>query len=260
MVIVFDLNGTLLDTNALAPELRAIFGSKVSVDHWFNTTLEHAMALTLAKHYREFGQLAIAVLKMMAAGKGITVTPAQIERVRTAMLKLPAFGDAKPALKRFRKAGVKLAVLTNSSRTSLAQQLHNAGLRECFDQTLSVDSVGTFKPAGEVYTFAAEALLAEPSDLLMVAAHHWDLLGAQRAGCKTAFVERPGRALLPGELRPDYVVKDLKQLANELIQQHPAESRRSRRWGSIASGGLALTMAALTVVPALRRTSGDRAA
>jgi 2-haloacid dehalogenase len=260
MVIVFDLNGTLLDTSALAPEVRAIFGEKVSVEEWLNTTLEHAMALTLAKHYRDFEQVAIAVLKMIAAGKGIVLSPERIQRARAAMLKLPPFREVEPALKKLRKAGFKLAVLTNSSRPSLAQKLHNAGLREYFDQTLSVDSVGVFKPATEVYTFAAETMLVDPSDLLMVAAHHWDLLGAQRAGCKTAFLERPGKALLPGELRPDYVAKDLKQLANQLIQQHPAEVKPSRPWWPIAACGLALTVAALTLAPGLRRTAGDRAA
>lgn len=259
MVIVFDLNGTLLDTRALAPELRAIFGTKVSVDYWFNTTLEHAMALTMSRHYRDFGDIAIAVLKMISAGLGSALTPVQVQRVRAALLKIPPFRDVEPALKRLGKAGFRLAVLTNSSRPSLAQQLHSAGLHKYFDQTLSVDSVGMFKPSGEVYTFAAEALVVPPSEILMIAAHHWDLIGAARSGCKTAFVERPGKALLPGELRPDYVVKDLKQLADELIQQHPAEGKRSRPWGSIAAGGLALTMAALTLAPRFRSTATGQA-
>ena len=260
MVIVFDLNGTLLDMSALTPELRAIFGSRVSVDHWFNTTLEHAMALTLAKHYRDFGQVAIEVLKMIGAGMDMTIGPAQIQSVRAAMLRLPAFHDVESALKKFRKAGVKLAVLSNSSRPSLAQQLHNAGLDQYFDQMLSVDSIGMFKPALEVYTFAAEALLVQPPDVLMVAAHHWDLLGAARVGFKTAFVQRPGKALLPAEVRPDYVVKDMKELANEFFQQDPAEATCSRAWGSIAAGGLALTMAALTLMPKLRGNVRAKAA
>ena len=260
MVIVFDLNGTLLDTSAVAPELRAIFGGKVSVDHWLNSTLEHAMALTLAKHYRDFGEVGITVLKMIAAGHRITVRPTQVQRVRTALLKVPPFRDVEPALRNLRNAGFRLAVLTNSGRPSLAQQLHSAGLHSYFDQTLSVDSVGMFKPATDVYMFAAEALRVAPSEVLMVAAHHWDLLGAARAGFKTAFVERPGKALLPGELRPDYVVKDLKELAKQLIQQHPDEAKASRRWGSIAAAGLALTMAALTLAPKLRGAAGTKAA
>jgi 2-haloacid dehalogenase len=33
--------------------------------------------------------------------------------------------------------------------------------------------------------------------MLMVAAHAWDITGALSAGCKAAFVQRPGKALDP---------------------------------------------------------------
>ena len=42
----------------------------------------------------------------------------------------------------------------------------------------------------------------------------WDLMGAAAAGCRTAFVQRPGKALFPGALRPTYVANDLAVLAD----------------------------------------------
>jgi len=38
---------------------------------------------------------------------------------------------------------------------------------------------------------AAELLDVAPGQVLMVAAHRWDLEGARSAGLRTAFVERP---------------------------------------------------------------------
>ena len=47
-VIVFDVNGTLLDLQALAPQLERLFGSAVTVREWFSELLQHTLALTLA--------------------------------------------------------------------------------------------------------------------------------------------------------------------------------------------------------------------
>ena len=54
------------------------------------------------------------------------------------------------------------------------------------------------------------------SKLLMVAAHDWDIAGAAAAGCRTAFVTRPGVFWsLPGE-PPGLVVDDLAGLVGAL--------------------------------------------
>jgi hypothetical protein len=67
--------------------------------------------------------------------------------------------------------------------------------------------------------------------------------------------------LLPGHVRPDYVVGDLKQLVAEVIpRERKGRDTGSRvAWGSIAAGGLALAMAALTIAPGLRRRSQQEA-
>jgi 2-haloacid dehalogenase len=53
---------------------------------------------------------------------------------------------------------------------------------------------------------------------MMVAAHVWDLLGAQNVGFSTALVTRWGNPPLPvaGLPQPDLVVDDLHQLAERL--------------------------------------------
>ena len=50
----------------------------------------------------------------------------------------------------------------------------------------------------------------------MVAAHAWDLAGAQQLGLQTAFIKRPGTALYPNVTKPDYVVGDLNALTTAL--------------------------------------------
>lgn len=247
MVIAFDLNGTLLDTGAIAPELRNIFGNKVTADHFMAEVLKHSMATTLAQDYRPFSDMAANVLEMIATGHGIVLSAAQIEHVRAALLRLPPFPDVIQGLRRLRSAGLRLAVLTNSGGTNLEHQLEHSGLRMYFDQVLSVESVGKYKPALDVYRFAADALAVSPSGILMVAAHHWDLIGAARAGFGTAFVKRPKRALLPQATPPDHVVKDLNQLADVLLEKRAIRTRSvGSRTGVL---GVALGIAAAALIP-----------
>ncbi|MBT62991.1 MAG: hypothetical protein CML13_07245 [Puniceicoccaceae bacterium] len=59
-------------------------------------------------------------------------------------------------------------------------------------------------------------LSAEAAQVLMVAAHAWDLAGAKKLGLQTAFIQRPGTALYPNTDRPDYVLRDLTELAQRL--------------------------------------------
>lgn len=56
------------------------------------------------------------------------------------------------------------------------------------------------------------------NDVRLVAAHAWDAAGALRAGCAAAFVARPGMALDPLAPKPDVVGKDLREVAERIIQ------------------------------------------
>lgn len=254
-VLLFDLNGTLLDTEALALRIHRIFGRKLSVEAWFTRVLQYSMALSLAGEYREMSDLAGAVLKMCAAAAGVRVRESDIEEVQSGMKRLPPFRDVKKALRRLRDAGFRLAVLTNSSRSSLEEQLRHAGLREYFGEAFSVDMVRQYKPGQDTYRAAAHLLGVDLSKIVMVAAHPWDLMGAARAGCRTAFVARPGKALFPAAPRPDYAVRDLNELADRLVAKNG--SRVPARGGNvralpIMSAGLALGAAGYAVIRELR--------
>lgn len=215
-VILFDVNGTILDTAALAPVIRKIFGRKLAMREWFTELLQYTMAYTLAGEYREFSDIGVDVLHMAAARSDLTLTPEDVAQVLQAIRQLPAYPDVPKALRRLQSAGYRLATLTNSTQSLMEAQLRYAELDSYFEHALSIEAVGKFKPAGETYRYAAHIMGVPTEEILMVAAHPWDLLGAARAGCRTAFLQRPEQALLPGAPTPDYVVKNVAELATQL--------------------------------------------
>lgn len=69
MIVLFDVNGTLLDIEALKPEITHIFGRKVTIKEWLNEVLLYSMALTQVGEYRDFADIGEAVLLMTAIAR-----------------------------------------------------------------------------------------------------------------------------------------------------------------------------------------------
>ncbi len=167
-LILFDLNGTLLDPGSGQGTLQA--------------AVRLAMAHTLADDFRPFAELLEAV--------GGDVPD-----------EMAPFPDVPEGLDRLRNRGHRLAVLTNSARETGERHLQRAGLRDSFERVIGVDEVGAYKPARRTYAFALEQLDVAAEHAWLVAAHDWDLIGAQAAGLRTAFLARGGP-------RPSTIVVD----------------------------------------------------
>lgn len=104
--------------------------------------------------------------------------------------------------------------LSNASRSALTRINAYAGLR--WHAALSAEEARSYKPHPDVYGLAIANAGTPPERLLMVAAHAWDLRGAQAVGMRTAFVARPiGDAPTPTDSF-DLSVTGLDQLADAL--------------------------------------------
>lgn len=219
-VVLFDSNETLLDLSALDPLFGKVFGDPSFRQVWFKQVLELALAATVIGRFKSFDNLADAALDMVAEQHGREpVSERDRAEIREAVLTLPAFPDVRPALERLREAGLRLAVLTNSSSKSIKSQMNAAGLKDLFEEVLSVDAIGRFKPARETYEYAAEELDVAPREIRLVAAHAWDVAGALAAGCKAAFVQRPGKALDPSGRPPGIIESDLHAVADRILEK-----------------------------------------
>jgi 2-haloacid dehalogenase len=101
---------------------------------------------------------------------------------------LPPWPDAAAGLARLRRRYV-VAALSNGGFALLTHLVKTAALP--VDCILSAELARAYKPDPRVYQTAAALLDVQPAEVLMVAAHRWDLDGARAAGLRTAFVERP---------------------------------------------------------------------
>ena len=110
-----------------------------------------------------------------------------------------------------------MVALTNSTLPVPQAQLDHAGLRGYFDRVMSGDTVGRLKPAPEPYQAVAAAYDVPAADVRLVAAHSWDVSGALAAGCRAAFVARPGAVLSPIGPQPDLVGADVGDVVGQIL-------------------------------------------
>lgn len=213
--LIFDVNETMLDLSAMKPIFADQVGDDSLVSTWFSLLLRYSLEVTVIGHHLPFDQIARNALAVVAEQAGLNTSAEAIQTVVEAMENLPAHPDVAPALERLTEAGFKLATLSNSSLEAVTAQLTNAGLIQYFTWTLSVDAVQRFKPDPRTYHFAADP----PSDLMLVAAHDWDVNGAHLAGMQAAFVERASATRAPHAVLPELRRPTMTGIADALLKE-----------------------------------------
>ena len=223
-VCMFDQYGTVVDMQggltAIATPFLKEKGWKGNpnsfVTWWRRTHFENSMidALLHREHtpYREIGHRAVAHVMDRA---GIEHTKDEVRYLVGEIEKLEALPGS--AGRRWRRLSTryKLVVLSNGDPDMLetAKQYHKVP----FDRVISVAEANSFKPHVATYTKAAEILGLKSDQILFVANHAFDCIGAKSAGMRTAFIDRRSRPFGETPHQPDILVPTMKDLADAIV-------------------------------------------
>jgi len=222
-VCMFDQYGTVVDmqkglTEVATPYLKGKGWTgrpDAFVTWWRRTHFENSMidALLHTTHtsYREIGQRAVDYTLERA---GIAHTQAEVEALVEAIVRLQPFPDVPQALARLRSR-YKLVVLSNGDPDML--EAAKAWHKVPFDAVISVAEAQSFKPHVATYTRAAEMLGVRMDQVLFVANHAFDCIGAKAAGMRTAFIDRRSRPFGATPHQPDIRVPDMASLADLMV-------------------------------------------
>jgi 2-haloacid dehalogenase len=214
--VVFDLNGTLTDVNALATPWGGAaspgFGPAV-----LDEAVMMSMVDTLDGSFRRFPDLLRAALARRAQLEGLAPEPVD-EAVQLAEA-LPARPDAAAALGHLRARGHAVAVLTNSAAAAARKTLDAADLTGLVDRLDGADAVRAYKPARAVYE-----LTVAPADAWFVAAHWWDVTGASRAGFPTAWISVDDRVLPATAPQPDISAESLLAATHAIVDREDGKA------------------------------------
>jgi 2-haloacid dehalogenase len=100
----------------------------------------------------------------------------------------------------------------SESTSTLTAAIDNAGLAGVFDQVLSVEEVGVYKPHRKVYQLACDRLGVAADAIVFLSSNAWDAHAAAAFGMRVAWCNRYGqkRERLPGS--PDHEMRSLAEL------------------------------------------------
>jgi 2-haloacid dehalogenase len=189
-VVAFDVVGTLFSLDPVAARLQEVGFPPGAIDEWFARFLRDAFALDTTGRYAPFREIAGGTLEVMLVEKLGQAAPAAISRVLEVFRELPPHPDVRPALERLEQGRIRTVALTNGAATTTDQLLRRAGLDPLVERVISIDEVQRWKPRPDIYLHAALVVGVSPARLALVAAHAWDIAGANAAGLVTGWVSR----------------------------------------------------------------------
>jgi 2-haloacid dehalogenase len=222
--LTFDLFGTVLDLGgSLTPYIDAFLKEKKSTasakDVWhewrYRQRLEQYQDNIVAMGHSGYTPVARRAAVFVLKQFGVDASPAEVDRLMEAWQHLKPFPEVVAALARLKKR-FRLVALSNGERSFLAHLVKNQ-IQWDFDDVLSVEEVGAFKPHPGVYRRGAFKLGLEIGQCMMVSANSFDVMGARMCGMRGAYVNRYN---LPYEDTPfvaDVTVKNFTELADKLL-------------------------------------------
>jgi 2-haloacid dehalogenase len=216
-ICVFDAYGTLYDFNSAVAHHRAAIGPKADAlsEMWRTKQIQYTWLRNSMSTYAPFWQVTGDALDNCLATFGIT-DKAVRERLMGAYLALDPFPEVPAMLEKLRKAGKRLAILSNGNPDMLDPMVKASGLADYFEAVISVDDAKIFKVDPKTYELVKKRTGVTSDKVCFLSSNCWDAHGAAQFGFRTLWVNRGGlpEDILPGKLVGH--IRDLSLLPSEL--------------------------------------------
>ena len=216
---VFDAYGTLFDVSAAARQAASEPGFTMIADSWPNIAadwrlkqLQYTWLRAVAGAHTDFWAVTRDGLDWALDAAGLGTEDALRQRLLDLYWELQAYPEVPAMLERLKKNGLQTAILSNGSPRMLDGAVRSAGIGDYLDDILSVESVGIFKPAAEVYELVAERFDCSRDEVLFVSSNGWDAACAAGYGFTTVWVNRAGEPVDRLPWRPAHQMSDLTRI------------------------------------------------
>jgi 2-haloacid dehalogenase len=182
----------IFDPNSVVPEVEKVFPGK-GLDFtkaWRAKLFEYSFLRSITKNHESFFKVTEDALLYTLASMKFEANQHQKQQLLNAFLALKPWPDAVEGLKKLKASGVKIIALSNLSNMMLESNANHAGIADLFDELVSTEVNGTYKPQPEAYALGIQHLGLKKEEIVFAAFGGWDAYGAKRFGYPTYWVNR----------------------------------------------------------------------
>ncbi|KAK9253265.1 HAD-like domain-containing protein [Lipomyces tetrasporus] len=233
--LLFDVFGTVVDwrtsvkeqiLNCSPDSIQTTVNWDEFMQDWRNVYFKFASdnskddAKSVFNSFLSVDQLYRQALDVLAEKYGINDvwTEQQKDEIAAAWHYLKGWDDSVEGLTLLKSKFI-IGSLSNGNMRLLVDMAKYAGLP--WDVVFSSELFKIYKPSARVYLGATDYLQLKPENVLMVAAHMYDLEAAKKCGLRTAYVVRKGEdigiTVSPDDV--DYFVSDFIELYKQLTME-----------------------------------------
>ncbi|WP_300013046.1 haloacid dehalogenase type II [uncultured Roseobacter sp.] len=213
---VFDAYGTLFDVAAAArqaasePDFSKLESTWPELaEHWRLKQLQYTWLRAVTDDHCDFWEVTQQGLDWALEKTGLAGDAALRERLLALYWELQSYPEVPDMLRQLKAGGMATAILSNGSPDMLRGAVTSAGIDALLDDTLSVQSVGVFKPDARVYDLVAKRFGCDKKEVLFVSSNGWDAGCATGYGFTTAWVNRAGDPVDRLPWTPTHILSDL---------------------------------------------------
>ena len=212
-VCAFDAYGTCFDINSAAENLSKEIGENwlEFSTTWRTTQLEYTWLRSLMKKHADFWKVTEDSLDFAIESHKID------KKFRNQLLdlykNLKSYPELKDCLEDLKNKKIKTCILSNGSPTLLDELTNHAGIENLFDDIISIEEVGVYKPDPSVYELVTKKYDCKPSEVCFMSSNTWDVVGGGVFGYHSVWVDRFGKVFDKLEYKPETKIKDLSELA-----------------------------------------------
>ena len=227
MNYIFDLYGTLIDiwTDESREELWEGMALLLGDGEENATSVrEEYLALCRSFHKGGYHELnLLMVFEKMLENRQVDTSVASSlasEFRRMSMVRLGCFRGVKTMLSDLKAAGGRVYLLSNAQSCFTVDELHSCGLYDMFDGIVISSDIGVKKPSVEAFEIALKTFNIDKENSIYVGNDmRDDILGADKVGMKTMYIETPQSGSYPDlDLpKPTYRAKNHEEMERILL-------------------------------------------
>ena len=209
---VFDAYGTLFDVNSAAAKCKKKLGNRWEsfANAWRTTQLEYTWLRSLMKKHKNFWEITEDSLDH--AMETFKIKREMRSELLNLYKELNPYPEVKECLEGLKSKKIKIAILSNGTPDLLKGLVESNNIQNYFDNIMSIESVGIYKPDSKVYEMPIKKYDCKPENICFMSSNTWDVSGGGVFGYNAVWVNRFNKVFDKLSYKPQFVINNLNQL------------------------------------------------